>query len=265
MSYNPNAGKTKINFNEAWYKINRTLRHIRNNGVTEVYEVTSYSLNNLDNLKRLIKELPIRSVGWQHTDVWHTATIYIPKGKGAWYSRNILDLIDAGFGNKDKFKELWYLRNGDSYYGYFPKISTSTTSNVRAQQSSYIVCDRAQPPNLQSKIPGTSDFVDRTHLISSRITGIENHKGLLIDFDGWLNKNPLKKFETWTLQQTFKQDIIWYVKIWKLNDGLHWKYIMYDKHFQKIKEFECVDDRWSYLWFYDPGQDQFSRTSLYKN
>ena len=49
MSYNPNAGKTKINFNEAWYKINRTLRHIRNNGVTEVYEVTSYSLNNLDN------------------------------------------------------------------------------------------------------------------------------------------------------------------------------------------------------------------------
>ncbi|WP_294604512.1 hypothetical protein [uncultured Lactobacillus sp.] len=263
MSHSHSKGK--VSFDKAWHKISRTLKHIKHDGATEVYEVTSYPLNNLDNLQRLVKELPIRSVGWQHTDAWHTATIYIPKGTGFWYSRNILDLIDGGFGNKDKFKELWEEKNGDSYYGYFPKIPTSTTNNIRLQQSSYIVCDKAQPPNPQSKIPGeiSDGFVDRTHLISSRVTGIENHKGLLIDFDGWLNKNPLNRFETWALQRTFRQDIIWYVQIWKSNDGLHWKYIMYDNNFDKLKELECVDDRWSYLWFYDPGQDRFSRKALY--
>lgn len=224
-------------------------------GATDVYEVRSIPLTNKENMKKMIDSTPHNSALWQHTDQYHVAMIYIERGKGQRFNRSLLDLIGSGIDTKEKFKREWRKRNGNND-GYFPKVSKSSTSQNRMRQSSYIVADLNKGANPKSKIQGHdgNTTTHRTHLISAQTTGIENNKGLLIDFDGWLNMKPLNDFETQVLEMTKFQDIIWTATVWRAMDGLHFRYLMFDSSWRVVASHEWVDDRWTYLWYYDDEQ-----------
>lgn len=249
-----------ISYEEALKKFNRYLAYARM-GPTSVYEVKSFSINNVSGLKSALDQVPRSSAIWQHTDKWHVAAIYIPANTGFKFSRKITNLFSHGIVDKDSFRKAWIETNGNYEYGVFPKKPGDAPSNARVKQASYIVADRRYPENEHSKIPGSfkKNETHRTHLISSQITGIEHHRGLLIDFDGWLNSNPMNQFETKVLNMTKEQDIVWSANIWIGSDNyLHWKYLIYDKNYHLITEKEWIDDRWTYIWRFDRGQEKLS-------
>ena len=236
-------------------KFNTILDNV-NNGGTDVYEVTSANIFSLSKALKYINQVDPNTVLWQHTPTHHVACVYVKQNTGFAYNRDYLDLIANGIDSEEKFREAWRQKNGKSPQGHFPAIEKSATKSQRVKHESYIVADlNSENPN--SKIPGSlsPNHVDRTHLISSQITGIERHKGLLIDFDSWLNRTPMNKFETYILRMSNNQDIIWLAFVWQESDGLHWKYTMLDNQGTILSERQWVDDRWTYIWKYDPYQE----------
>ncbi len=239
-------------------QFNRTLEHI-NRGGTSVREVITFPLNTIHNIKKTLQIVGPEVVVWQHTNLYHTVAMYIPKGKGNNYSRIMLDLIAKGITNEKAFKELWRKFNGDNDKGDYPILEGgSTTANSRKKHASYIVVDQDIPPKENSSIDGKSPQlkIDRTHLIPAGITGIESHKALLIDFDGWLNEVPMNKFERTIIDKTRHQDIVWiaYVKNQVINNSIDWHYVILDNQYRKISSRKWVDDRWTYIWRFDNYQ-----------
>ncbi|MGX7408043.1 hypothetical protein ACWOE8_07250 [Enterococcus avium] len=231
-----------------------TLELVLSESITPVYQVKTFPLNNIAGLKKGISSVPHGCVLWQHTDTWHTTTMYIKKGRGKIFNRDLLDLVAAGVDTLDAFEVAWDLINPDqNVKGYFPKVKSSKTSSIRQQQASFIVADFDVAPNPESTIKGSlyKNRPHRTHLIPAQTTGIENHRGLLIDFDGWLNMNSLKRFETNTLNASEQLDLIWSTNIWRSNLGLHFQYIIYDTSWNAIYQDEWIDDRWTYIWYFD--------------
>lgn len=232
-------------------------------GATTVYEVKSFPINNLMGIKMALSQVPDGSAIWQHTDKWHTAAIYIKAGQGHKFNRKVMNLFSHGITSEAKFQQAWIQENGEYDKGVFPKCKGDYTSSVRKYQASYIVVAENIPENQNSKIVGSlpRNRPHRTHLISAQTTGIENHKGLLIDFDGWLNMNPMNQFELSVLDISEKQDVVWTANIWiDENDHLlHWLYQMYDANYNLIARKEWVDDRWTYIWRYDRGQDKLTK------
>lgn len=238
-------------------KFNTVLSNVRNGG-TAVREVVSLSLDNLDGIKRAFSIVPHHTAIWQHTDTIHFAGIYIEQDKGFSYSREYLDLISAGIDTDIKFLNAWNEVNNGGDFGSVPKTKHQATKTSRQQHESYIIADKELGMNVNSAIVGKMrngrDGVDRTHLISSQITGIENHKGLLIDYDSWLNRTPMNKFEMNVLKMNKSRDVIWTSLVWQNNDGLHLRYTMYDSRYNPIATNEWTDDRWQYIWRYDAYQ-----------
>lgn len=221
-------------------------------GATDVYEVRSLPLTSTKNMAKAINQVKHGSALWQHTDTYHIAMIYIERGKGQRFNRTLLDLIASGVDSKQKFRRAWLAKNHGEE-GSFPRPKSSSTSSNRQKHASYIVADFNKGANPKSKIAGRDGNMTthRTHLISAQTTGIEANKGLLIDFDGWLNMKPLNEYETSVLELTRTRDLIWTATVWREKDGLHYKYIMYTPEFKIITEREFIDDRWTYLWYYD--------------
>lgn len=230
----------------------------KNRGTTAVREVQSFAINTLAGRKRALSLVSHNTAVWQHTNRWHVAMIYIDQGTGFRFKRDYLDLYAAGCQTIDQFDQLWVALNGCEP-GIMPKARGSKTSTVRRQQHSYIVANQSLEPNTASKIAGDLPIsqVHRTHLITSQVTGIENNKGLLIDYDGWLNSNPMNEYELMILEKNHEQPIIWNALVWQQIDGLHFRYEMYNPDWTLLDASEWVDDRWQYFWYYDKGiQDQ---------
>lgn len=246
-----------ITYDQALAKFKRYLKFAQE-GATPVYEVRSFELNNVFGVKLALEQVPKGAVVWQHTDKWHTAAVYIKSGHGHKFNRKALNLFSHGVTSEAEFERAWINTNGEYERGVFPKSPGDYTAGVRRQQESYIVAAKNYPENKNSKIPGSlkKNIPHRTHLISAQTTGIESHKGLLIDFDGWLNMNPMNQFEIGILDLSDQQDIIWTVNIWidPKDHWLHWHYQMYDSQYNLIAQKEWIDDRWVYIWRYDKGK-----------
>jgi hypothetical protein len=232
-------------------RFQEVLSAVKHNVATDVYEARSLNLNSIKNQKKMLESVPHGSAIWQHTETYHIAMIYIERGKGQRFNRTLLDLIASGVDTDAKFKRAWLAKNKGNM-GTFPTVKSSRTSQVRQSQASYILARQSVPANPNSRIPGNLNVTHRTHLISAQTTGIESHKGLLIDFDGWLNSKPMNDYETEMLQVTTKQDVIWTAFVARDRKGfLHFRYIMYNKHWQVISSQEWIDDRWTYEWRVD--------------
>lgn len=247
----------KVTYKFALNKFQKVLANVENEG-NLVREIVSKPLDNEQNLQDILQMVPKHTAIWQHTPEMHTACIYIPKQSGREYSRDLLDLIANDVDSVEKFEDAWNTFNQGAQTGYIPKASTSPTANARKRHRSYIVADLEKGPNPNSNLHQhlDPDSVDRTHLISAQTTGIENHKGLLIDYDGWLNRTPMNTFEDKCLDLSWLQDIIWRAFIYKSSKGLVWEYHMYDSNFKEIRTASWTDDRWSYFWFYDDYQEK---------
>lgn len=225
-------------------------------GATPIYEVRTFPIDTLLGAQKAIGSVEKGSAIWQHTTSWHTAMIYIEKGRGYRFNRDMLDLVASGIDDIEKFEELWDSVNEGLETAYFPKTTKKKTSSMRMGQASYIVSDFNKGEKEESKLGSlTKNNTHRTHLISVQVTGVERHKGLLIDYDGWLNMNAIKRFETEILKKSTVMDLIWTTNIWLDAAGLHWKYVIYDGNWMVVKEQEWTDDRWHYIWYYDKGQD----------
>lgn len=251
-----------ISYDQALERFNHYLEFAKE-GATTVYEVRSFAINNVIGVRTALNQVPEGSAIWQHTDKWHTAAIYIKAGQGRKFSRQVMNLFSHGITDESKFKQAWIRENGEYEMGVFPKSPGDYATGVRRSQASYIVAAKDFPENKNSKIVGSfnKNSAHRTHLISAQTTGIESHKGLLIDFDGWLNVNPMNQFESRILDLAEKQDVIWTANIWidKKDYLLHWRYQMYDKDYKLIAKKEWIDDRWTYIWRYDRGQDKLTK------
>lgn len=222
---------------------------------TEVQEIVSYPINTFLGIQRAINSIEKGTAIWQHTPTWHTACIYIKKGEGFKYNRDLLNLIASGVETVNDFLFAWKMMNGNEDRGFMPTTRRSKTSNIRKGQASYIVADFNKGENVNSLLGSlTKNIPHRTHLISAQVTGIERHKGLLIDYDGWLNSIEMNAFETEMLKRTNESDLIWTANIWKSVDGLHWRYVMYNPDYTVYEKKEWIDDRWHYLWYYDKYQ-----------
>lgn len=248
----------KYNYEWALERFNETLASVKNGLATDVYEARSLPLNNVKNMKKTLNTVPKGSAVWQHTSKWHVAMIYIQKGQGQRFNRSLLDLIASGVNTPAKFKQAWLKKNGGNM-GTFPTVKVSKTSEIRHAQASYIVADFNKRPNPNSQIPKMdgAKTTHRTHLISAQTTGIENHKGLLIEYDGWLNMYPMNQFEQEMLDLSKTQDIIWIAQVYQASDGLHLRYLIYNARWKLLHQKEWVDDRWTYVWYFDPEQDVF--------
>ncbi len=240
-------------------QFDRTLSHITDGG-TPVREVLTFPLDNIDHIKKALNATGPGVVVWQHTSLYHTVAMRIEKGEGFNYSRIMLDLIAKGVTDTQAFEKAWEITNGDKTRGNLPILDGgSATANSRKKHSSYIVVDQDIPPKKVSSVKGRLPQmqVDRTHLIPSGVTGIENHKALLIDFDGWLNEVPMNEFEQIMINKTKRQDIIWVASIKNnlINHSLTWEYIILDNQYNIINSRKWLDDRWTYIWRFDNYQN----------
>lgn len=254
------SGESKISYRFASERFASILNRIEQGGTT-VYEVRSKPLTVPRTICEMLEQLNPGDVIWQHTPQYHVAAVKIIKGHGWDYGRNYLDLIYNGIDTPEKFEAAWAKRNGkNAREGYVPRSdkNTSVTSAVRAQQESYVVA-KSLTPNRNSKIAGSlgidGDSVDRTHLIPVTVTGIENHKGLLIDYDSWLNRNPMVKFEQEVLKLNRYKTLYWIAFIQQLKVGLVWRYYIFDLNHQLVRKARWIDDRWDYEWWHDPAQE----------
>ena len=218
-------------------------------------EITDYKINTFLGMQRAINAYEKNVPLWQHSKEWHTAMIYIYQGNGFQFNRNMLDLIRNGINSSEKFVESWKETNNGEWYGIMPRTTNSVTSSERRKQASYILANLNKEPNPNSKLGSIyKNIPHRTHLISSQVTGIENDKGLLIDYDGWLNSIPMNRFETEILEETERRSLVWVANVWRENDGLHLKYTIYNTDWTIYREQEWIDDRWEYVWRYDGYQ-----------
>lgn len=236
-----------------------TLRNVKNGG-TKVYEVISVPLITGNDVRRVIDQLGPQVAIWQHTPHRHVAAIYIEKGHGYGYNRKILNLIDKGIDTKKKFDE--YYRKNKYGLDQVPVSAYGVTTNARNRQRSYIVADTSYHNSNSKYIHGEikDETVDRTHLIPAQVTGIENSKGLLIDFDSFLNRNEMNQYENDILKVTNRQDILWTTTIYPDPRGLVWQYLMFDEDMNPVSRHQWIDDRWRYFWYYDRYQSKIGET-----
>lgn len=246
----------KRSYEFALYQFKNVLHNLQH--PTKVVQVVTFPINTSTGVWKALHAVPPLTAVWQHTATSHTAAIWIPRGQGYRFNRGVIDLISSGVNTPGKFLAAWQLKNGDVDFGYFPTAKGSATSSVRQTQMSYIVADFDRGIRRTSKLPSLAkNRVDRTHLISEQITGVESHRGLLIDFDGYLNANPMNKFEQTVLTQTKKYDLLWICNVWRTGFGtpqeaLHLRYdIKLAKDGSTLVSHEWIDDRWWYLWFMD--------------
>lgn len=243
------------NYELASRRFKRTLERVENGG-TRVYEVVSHRIGRLSDILAMLNCVADNDVIWQHTPEYHVAAIRIAKDTGYDYNRGFFELINSGIDTPRKFANAWKKKNDSLGWGEMPTPKqNSFVQSQRSKQRSYIVADTAHE-HRSSLISGSlpQNQVDRTHLISFQTIGIENSPGLLIDFDAWLNRNPMNSFETRALQLSRYQDIIWVVKIQPTAQGLSWKYLILDSQFKVLMKQRWIDDRWSYYWYTDDYQ-----------
>ena len=244
--------RKKFYLEEALQLFNKQLEVVKK-GSTKCYEVVSFSLNNIFGIQRAIGNVGKNAVVWQHTESEHIVAMYLPRNDANKFNRDLLDLIANGVINEQKFIDVWQEQNGNGKH-FFPKVSNnSRTSNERRKQASYIVSDFNKGENKDSKLQGglKKNITHRTHLITFRATGIERHKGLLIDFDGWINTCLMVEAEGKIIDINREKDIIWTTKVYRTKDGLHVEYNVYDENYNLIFHETFIDDRWTYVWYYD--------------
>lgn len=231
-------------------KFEKTLNSIKKGG-TNVYEVQHKLLTSVNDIKIIVDSIPTNSVIWQHTPKIHLVAIKIKKGTGFNYSRRFYELIHKGIDSPQKFKELWYETNYGNIIGEIPRMNHNFTQSRRKSLKSFIVADTSN--ELASKyIKGNlpENTVDRTHLIPFPITGIENNPAVIIDYDGWLNRNPMQKFENEVLRLTNKKSILWITSVFGNSKGLNLQYLIYDPNSGKLlRRAKWIDDRWHYYWY----------------
>lgn len=230
---------------------------LRREGGTEVYEVQSYLIKNVRTVKTTLNKVPINSVIWQHTPELHVAAITLQKGSGYNYSRRFYELLHKGIDTPSKFKQAWVLNTLDLQDVELPNLKgTSFTGNNRRKAKLFIVAD-TDTEFASQYIDGRLDqnSVDRTHLIPFTAIGIDNNPGVMIDYDSWLNRNPMQQFEDKILKINERRTITWITSIYGTRKGLNWKYLIYDTHTDKlIDRAHWIDDRWKYYWYTTPEQ-----------
>lgn len=217
---------------------------IKQGECTEVREVQSYHLNQLNGLKKAISCVGTNVAIWQHEWDYHVAAIHIKKGNGFRYNRSIYNLYQSGIKTPHKFKQAWLKENGDyDSDGKIPTVKTDFAGNERNKQESYIVARLDQDTKLKNPI-------DRTHLIPLPVTGIEFHRGLLIDFDGKLNRGSMNEFENKILKLSAYKDIIWITIVFITpKNGLAIREIAYDENWKLISSKTFIDINHYYYWF----------------
>ncbi|WP_155889598.1 hypothetical protein [Ligilactobacillus equi] len=163
---------------------------------------------------------------------------------------------------EEAFEKAWKKSNPSpnaQLAGMFPRVTTSVTNNERKKLESYIVADGELGENELSNLPSTrsGNRQDRTHLIPLSVTGVENHRALLIMFDSYLNQHNLKDFEERNIDRTKTEDIIWWVVITRDEVGhLDWYYNILDRNGNLIEHLHVKDDRWYYKWYYDSSYQE---------
>ena len=219
---------------------------IQRQNCTMVREVESYPLNRIDGLRRAIKVAGDNVAIWQHGWDYHVAAIKIKKGTGFNYNRQIYNLYQSGIKTLPAFKKAWFKTNKTlKGQGNIPTIKANYASDERKTQKSFIVAEN--PPTT---VHGKIHLVDRTHLIPFSVTGIEYHKGLLIDFDSVLNRGPMNTFEQENLKLSNMQDIIWATIVFITNkDHLAIKEMAFNTNYQLINYKTVIDMQHSYLWY----------------
>lgn len=222
------------------------------NGGTDVYEVLSYPLTDVNTIAATLNKLPMNSVIWQHTSTLHIAAMKMKRGSAFDYSRTFYELINQGIDTPQKFEE--YAKNAKN----IDSLSKSSFTHAsRNKLKSFIVADTSVK-NESKYISGqlSNATVDRTHLIPFTAIGIENNPGLLIDYDSWLNRNPMLEFEKRALKLNGIYDLIWITSVYSGRKGLNWKYLIYDSQTgHLLKKAHWIDDRWKYFWYCTKAQE----------
>lgn len=148
-------------------------------------------------------------------------------------------MYQSGIDTNSKFKNAWRKVNGNNFNdGIIPTVKNNYSSQERQKQESFIVAEN------NNKYP-----TDRTHLIPLSVTGIECHRGLLIDFDSDLNRNQMNNFEQDSLSLTKNQDIIWISIVKQVKNGLLLKELIFDTQYQMLKYHNFIDNRHNYIWW----------------
>lgn len=230
----------------------KNMLKLRKAGGTEIYEVQSCLIKNVRTVKSILNKVPINSVIWQHTPELHVAAITLEKGSGYNYSRRFYELIHKGIDSPTKFKKAWLANTLNIQDDEIPNLKgTSFTGNSRKKAKLFIVADTAVEYESQF-IEGSleQNSADRTHLIPFTAIGIDNNPGIMIDYDSWLNRNPMQQFEDKILKLNEYRTITWITSVYGNQNGLNWKYLIYDTHSDKlIDKAHWVDDRWKYYWY----------------
>lgn len=153
-------------------------------------------------------------------------------------------MYQSGVKTPRKFKQAWLKENGNyDVDGKIPIVKTDFAGNERVKQESYIVAELNS--TTQFKHP-----IDRTHLIPLPVTGIEFHRGLLIDFDGQLNRGAMNEFEAKVLKKTEYKDIIWVAVVFSTKKhNLAIREIAYDSNWNLICHQTFIDKNHKYYWF----------------
>lgn len=221
---------------------------LKNKECTEVREVKKYPLNRISGLQKALSVAGHNVAIWQHDWDFHVAAIYIEKGTGFNYNRAIYNLYkSSNVKTIADFKKSWIKTNGSiAGDGQIPKVRIDHASDERSKQKSYIV----------AKAPGKNDIndqIDRTHLIPLSVTGIEYHKGLLIDFSASLNRQDMNDFEKKSLNLTKQQDIIWASIVFPTKDNyLAIREIVFNKEWKILGSKTFTDRKNAYWWFNEP-------------
>lgn len=238
-------------FPQALSRFKRTLQR-KNSGGTTVYEVKSHLLKNIEDTKKTLNGVPNNCVIWQHTPVVHIVAIELARGTGLDYSRNFFELIKEGIETSEDFTKLWFDYNGNFEEGIVPSVDNpSFMQSNRKKLKSLIVADTKHQRESRY-ITGSleENTVDRTHLIPFTATGIENNPGIMIDFDSWLNRNPMEEFETKVLKYNRNHDITWITVVYGNDSGLNLEYLIFKPGTNHIiTRAHWVDDRRDYYWF----------------
>lgn len=174
------------------------------------------------------------------------AAVYIKQGTGFLYNRGIYNLYKSGVKTIPALKKRWLKINHNlKDDGKIPQTKTDHASDARNKQESYVVARKSSNQEFENKI-------DRTHLIPFPVTGIEHHKGLLVDFDAELNRGGMNNFERKALNLSNYKDIIWVALVYPTNDNfLAIREIAFDKNWHILGNKCFIDKSHRYYWYND--------------